>query len=55
MTFTTYKKFPPGRTGPESEKLIASSTFSTNTLSGSQREFRESSIGYISDGAEFLR
>lgn len=59
MTYTTYKMYPPGSLLPsekqESEKLLAATTFSTNTLSGSQREFRESSIGYISDSTEFLR
>ena len=56
MAFTSFKQFPPNRHYVEDEDpLIPPGTFSTNLPSGLTREYRESSIGYISDSSEFLR
>lgn len=60
MTYTTFKNSSSGPKLEEDEydPLVPPNTFSTNSmsgLSGSQREFRDSSIGYISDSSEFLR
>jgi len=59
MTWTTYKKYPPGTPRYESlqeeeDPLMPNGSFTTNE-SRVDREYRESSIGYISDSSEFLR
>ena len=58
MTYTTLIKYPPGQIyghQEDEDPLIPQGQFSTNRLSGMDREYRESSIGYISDSSEFLR